>query len=91
MKSIFCGWCYDMCIYYRFSTESIGMLENSYNGIINCLLSFSFIMMGMIIFNLIENKVSTSTKDIPLYKVGIISMLTIMLHNVFEYCTHYTL
>lgn len=64
--------------------ESISMLEESYSGIITVLLSFSFIMIGMIISSLIENKLSVNTKDNQLYKVGIISMLAIILHNIPE-------
>ena len=63
--------------------ESISMLENTYNGIITVLLSFSFIMIGMIISSLIDNKL-TIQKNIPLYKVGIISMIAIILHNIPE-------
>lgn len=64
--------------------ESISILEENFNGIITILLTFGFIMIGMIISSLIENKLPTSTKDIPLYKVGIISMLAIILHNIPE-------
>lgn len=63
--------------------ESISMLENTYNGIITVLLSFSFIMIGMIISSLIDNKL-TIQKNTPLYKVGIISMIAIILHNIPE-------
>ena len=63
--------------------ESIGILESNYNGIITVLLSFSFIMIGMIISSLIDNKL-TKRKNTQLYKVGIISMIAIILHNVPE-------
>lgn len=64
--------------------ESIYMLESNYNGIITILLSFSFIMIGMIISSLIENKLPTNEGNNNLYKVGIISMLAIILHNIPE-------
>lgn len=64
--------------------ESISMLENNYNGVITCFLTFIFIMVGMILSSLIENKLPTNTKDKHLYKVGIISMLAIILHNIPE-------
>lgn len=64
--------------------ESINMLETKYNGIVTVLLVFTFLMIGMLISSLIENKLPTNTKTIPLYKVGIISMLAIILHNVPE-------
>ena len=38
----------------------------------------------MIASSLIDKTLPTSTKDIPLYKVGIISMLAIILHNLPE-------
>ena len=63
--------------------ESISMLEELYNGIITVLLSFSFIMVGMITSSLIDNKL-TIEKNTSLYKVGIISMIAIILHNVPE-------
>lgn len=63
--------------------ESIGILESNYNGIITVLLSFTFIMIGMIISSLIDNKL-TKRKNTQLYKVGIISMIAIILHNVPE-------
>lgn len=64
--------------------ESITMLENHYNGLTTVLLSFLFLMIGMTISSLIDKFLPTSTKDIPLYKVGIISMLAIILHNLPE-------
>ena len=64
--------------------EAISMLENNYNGIITVLLTFSFIMIGMIISSLIDNKLLNGTKGDSLYKVGIISMLAIILHNIPE-------
>ena len=63
--------------------ESIGILESNYNGIITVLLSF-FIMIGMIISSLIDNKL-TKRKNNQLYKVGIISMIA----NILEDCSCY--
>ena len=60
--------------------ESIGILESNYNGIITVLLSFTFIMIGMIISSLIDNKL-TKRKNTQLYKVGIISMIAIILED----------
>lgn len=64
--------------------EAITMLKNTYNDFITILLTFIFIMLGMIASSLIDKTLPTSTKDIPLYKVGIISMLAIILHNLPE-------
>lgn len=64
--------------------ESIMMLETNYNGLVTVMLAFSFIMIGMIVSSLIDKKLPTTAKNIPLYKVGIISMLAIILHNIPE-------
>lgn len=64
--------------------EAISMLEDNYNGIITVILTFTFLMLGMVVSSLIDNKLPTTTKGTPLYKVGIISMLAIMLHNIPE-------
>lgn len=64
--------------------ESIGMLEVNYNGVITVLLVFSFIMIGIVMSSMLNKSLPTSTKDSNLYKVGIISMLAIILHNIPE-------
>ena len=64
--------------------EAIYMLELSFNGIITCLLVVAFIMIGMVISSLIDKKVVVNNKNGTLYKVGIISMLAIILHNIPE-------
>lgn len=64
--------------------ESISMLDNNYNGITTIGLSFIFIMIGIFLSNFIENKLPSNTIDSPLYKVGIISMVAIILHNIPE-------
>lgn len=64
--------------------ESIVMLQNYYSGIITVLLTFLFLMIGIIFSSLIDKILPSTTKDVPLYKVGIISMLAIILHNLPE-------
>ncbi len=64
--------------------ESIMMLEENYNGALTILLSFLFLMIGIISSNFIDKTLPTTTKNIPLYKVGVISMLAIILHNIPE-------
>ena len=68
--------------------ESIIMLNNYFNGISVILLSFAFIILGIIISSLIDKYLPTKVND-NLYKVGIISMLAIILHNIPEDCVHY--
>lgn len=64
--------------------ESIFMLKTNFNGISIVILSFTFIMIGMVLSSLIDNKLPSISKDTPLYRVGIISMLAIILHNIPE-------
>ena len=61
--------------------ESIRMLSNYYNSFITCLFSLLFIIIGIIISMLIDYKIPNNEK---LYKVGIISMLAIIIHNIPE-------
>ena len=63
--------------------ESIIMLKNYFNGISVVLLSFVFIVLGIITSSLIDKYLPTKSND-NLYKVGIISMLAIILHNIPE-------
>lgn len=64
--------------------EAIGMLEINFNGVITVLLAFAFIMIGMVISSLLDTKLVVNNKNSSLYKVGIISMLAIILHNIPE-------
>lgn len=64
--------------------ESIYMLKNYYNGITIILLVFLLLMIGIIFSSLIDKILPTKTKEIPLYKIGIISMIAIILHNLPE-------
>jgi len=64
--------------------ESIIMLENNYNGIITILLTFLFIMIGMVLSSILDNNLTINKEGKHLYKVGIISMVAIILHNIPE-------
>lgn len=64
--------------------EAISMIKNYYSGITIILLIFIFLMIGIIFSSTIDKILPSTTKDIPLYKVGIISMLAIILHNLPE-------
>lgn len=66
--------------------ESLSLLSTKYNGINIALVCLIFVIMGIIISMLIDyylpnDKVYENSK---LYKVGIISMLAIILHNIPE-------
>ena len=69
--------------------ESISMLENNYSGILTIVLVFLFMLVGILLSSLIENKLYFSDNDVSLYKVGIISMIAIILHNIPEDCSCY--
>lgn len=61
--------------------ESIEILSNYFNSFITCLFCILFIMIGIIISMLIDYKIPNHEK---LYKVGIISMIAIIIHNIPE-------
>ena len=63
--------------------ESITMLNNYFNGFSVVTLSFIFVVIGIIISSLIDKYIPTNNKE-NLYRVGIISMLAIILHNLPE-------
>lgn len=68
--------------------ESILMLENYYNGFITVLLVFLFLLIGIVVSSFIDKAFPTnpivSNSHVSLYKVGIISMVAIILHNLPE-------
>ena len=64
--------------------DSISMLENNYSGILTIVLVFLFMLVGILLSSLIENKLYFNDNDVSLYKVGIISMIAIILHNIPE-------
>lgn len=64
--------------------ESVLMLENYYNGAITIVLTFLFLMLGMIGSSFIDKYLPTKVQNTSLYKVGIISMIAIILHNLPE-------
>ena len=61
--------------------ESIKMIGNSYNFVFSIMLSFLFIVSGIIISSFL-NKLSLG--DSYLYHVGIISMIALIVHNIPE-------
>lgn len=62
--------------------ESMIMLTDYFNDILVVLLSFIFIILGIITSCLIDKYLPTTNNN--LYRIGIISMLAIMLHNIPE-------
>ena len=64
--------------------ESIFMLRGYYSDLVVIFLAFLFLMIGIIVSSLVDKVLPVATLDMPLYKVGIISMLAIILHNIPE-------
>jgi len=67
--------------------ESLNMLRVNYNGPLVIMLSFIFILIGILISNFIDKTLPTfneSTQHQGLFKIGIISMIAIIIHNIPE-------
>lgn len=64
--------------------ESIRYLKINYNGIIVILLSFTFILIGIITSSLMDKIVNNVSSGNNLFKIGIISMIVIIIHNIPE-------
>lgn len=65
--------------------ESIKLLRFTGNSFLTIFLSFIFIVIGIIISSLIDIYLPSQTyKNDNLYKVGLISMLAIIIHNIPE-------
>ena len=64
--------------------ESIRYLRNNFNflGVVG--LCFVFMMVGIIISMLLDNYIDKVSNDSSLFKVGILSMIAIILHNIPE-------
>jgi len=66
--------------------ESLILIYSKYNGIMVAIICFLFVVLGIIISMLIDYYLPSDNfySDGKLYKVGIISMLAIILHNIPE-------
>lgn len=65
--------------------EGLTYLTSSYYTIPSILLSLIFIVIGILFSNFIDKEMDNEKKyDSRLYKLGIISMLAIMMHNIPE-------
>ena len=64
--------------------EAIKYLNITYNGIITIILTFIFIFIGIIISLFMESIIDKTNKENSLYKVGLLSMIAIILHNIPE-------
>lgn len=68
--------------------ESLVLLSNNLSKITTIIISFLGLLLGIVISMIIDyylpDKLSQDTKDKSLFKVGIISMIAIILHNLPE-------
>ena len=64
--------------------ESLRYLKTNYQGITLIVLSFIFILIGIITSLFLEKIVDSVSDDNNLFKVGILSMIAIILHNIPE-------
>ena len=64
--------------------ESIRYLRTNYSGIYIILLSFLFIVIGIITSYYLDKLVNKASQGNNLFKVGILSMIAIILHNIPE-------
>lgn len=63
--------------------ESINHLNN-FNPIITIIICFIFLMIGIILAMLLDTYINKISQQSSLYKVGILSMIAIILHNIPE-------
>lgn len=64
--------------------ESFNYLRNNYSNIIMIILIFTSLMLGVIISMLMDRTVDRFSEGNNLFKVGILSMIAIILHNIPE-------
>ena len=64
--------------------ESIRYLNHSYSSLIVILFSFIFLIIGIIISMLLDKTIDKYSEGNNLFKVGILSMIAIILHNIPE-------
>lgn len=64
--------------------ESIRYLSKYFNSFIVISLSFIFLILGIIISMLLDNYIDKVSNSSSLFKVGILSMFAIILHNIPE-------
>ena len=64
--------------------EAIRYLEVNYSGIIVVVLAFIFMTIGIITSYYLDKLVDNTSKGSNLFKVGILSMIVIILHNIPE-------
>lgn len=70
--------------------NSFLLIINRYNLIYTLFLIIMGFLIGVVISSIIDKKIEKKSKNgLKLYKLGIITMLVIMLHNIPEDCINY--
>lgn len=64
--------------------ESIQMLTNKYKNFVSIMLFLIFLCIGVLTSMTIDKKLPNNNDSSSLYKIGIISMIAIILHNIPE-------
>lgn len=64
--------------------ESIQMLTNKYKNFVSVMLFLIFLCIGVLTSMTIDKKLPNNNDSSSLYKIGIISMIAIILHNIPE-------
>ena len=64
--------------------EAISLIKSTYRDFFVIVLVFVFMIIGMFVTLFLDKKVNVSMDNNSLYRVGIISMLVIILHNIPE-------
>ena len=64
--------------------EGIKYLNNKYSSLIVIILSFSFLMLGVILSMILDKTIDKVSNQNNLFKVGILSMRAIILHKIPE-------
>lgn len=64
--------------------ESIEYLRKDTNEFITIILAFIFLLIGLLTSEKIDNYIDKISKESSLFKVGIISMIAIIIHNIPE-------
>ena len=68
--------------------EAINSFRNNFSGFWVILLTFIFIIVGVIISMIMDYFVDNASKGSNLFKVGILSMIAIIIHNIPEDCIY---
>ena len=69
--------------------ESILYLSNYFDDFVVIILCFIFMIIGIILSMILDNYIDKVSNSGNLFKVGILSMIAIILHNIPEDCSCY--